>query len=223
MHRQNLYHYSFILLVSFQWILVLAIAQDCPPLGPVLPPLHHPSHGTLICSVVANLSDSLKTQIAYEKTFVSISLTSIHEDIPLLDLHHTPAILSKAGTSNVDAHTVYRIGSISKLFTMLATLLQGDAINWAASVTDYLPELKQIVHGQSDRREDLFGVRWDEVTVEALATHMAGIGRECRRHLFLHVIPALLSFLSKSCPYSQRRLSNYAIFLARFRLPAFKA
>ena len=162
--------------------------RDCPPLGPVFPPLHRPSENRLIQTIVKDIEYGLSVETAYEKTFVSISLTSIHEDVPLLDVHHTPPVRDKAGTSHVKSDTMYRIGSISKVFTVLTALLQNDKINWATPVTEYLPELKNVVQEQGDGGDNGFGVNWDQVTVEALATHLAGIGRECRQASILPML-----------------------------------
>ncbi|KAF9775492.1 hypothetical protein IL306_006409 [Fusarium sp. DS 682] len=104
---------------------------------------------------------------------VSIGVTSIYEDKPLLDLHHTPENLDPRGVSKVDADSVYRIGSISKAYTTLAALkLKG--VNMHDPVTKYLPELRKLNKQQSENNA-ITTVDWDKVSLQALASHMSGI------------------------------------------------
>ena len=60
---------------------------------------------------------------------------------------------------------------MSKLFTVLALLLQGEQVDWKSPVTEWIPELLQA-------RND--GVDWKIVTLEALGSQLSGIVRECK-------------------------------------------
>jgi CubicO group peptidase (beta-lactamase class C family) len=82
------------------------------------------------------------------------------------------------GTDRVSVNSIFRIGSISKLFTVYAFLLNGGLELWERPVTEYVPELRQLSHN-SDNCSDLDSVRWEEVTLGSLASQMSGIGRDC--------------------------------------------
>ena len=73
---------------------------------------------------------------------------------------------------------MFRIGSISKLFTVYTFLLHGGLELWQQPVTDYVPELRQAAL-ESINSSNLDSVRWEEVTLGSLASHMSGIGRDC--------------------------------------------
>lgn len=74
-----------------------------------------------------------------------------------------------AGTARPDADTVYRVGSVSKLFTDLAVmkLVEAGKLRLDAPVTDYLPDFRPI---------DPFG--GPPITLRMLMTHQAGVVRE---------------------------------------------
>lgn len=108
---------------------------------------------------------------------MSIGVTSIHEDKPLLDFHHTPANLDPRGVKVIDDNSVYRIGSVSKAYTVLgALLLKGAKMN--DPVTEYLPELRDLKTQQSENNA-ITTVEWDKISLLALASHMGGIGADC--------------------------------------------
>ena len=169
------------------WVLLLyeypvsAASKACPPLGAVLPALRQPSQNHHIRSASAHLIDSFKHQFTtYDTTFISISVESVYDHERLLDVHHTPSLSNPVGTAKADSDTVYRIGSISKLFTVLALLLQHENVRWESPVTDYVPELLELATDGKERSSDITAIRWTEVTIEALASQLAGVPRECK-------------------------------------------
>jgi CubicO group peptidase (beta-lactamase class C family) len=67
--------------------------------------------------------------------------------------------------------TIARIGSVTKLFTTYGILVQAGIEVFSHPVTRYLPELA------SNSSNDAFGrIRWEDITVGALASHQAGTG-----------------------------------------------
>ncbi|KAL6360681.1 hypothetical protein LRP88_06388 [Fusarium phalaenopsidis] len=101
---------------------------------------------------------------------MSIGMISLHEDEPILNLHHTPANLDARGVKEVDADTVYRIGSVSKAFTVLAALkLSG--VRMDDAVTKYLPQLRKLGK-QQHKKNNITVVDWDRISLQALASHM---------------------------------------------------
>ena len=183
----TLFLYSISLFLLFMYNLyTIAASGACPPSGAVLPFLRHPSQNTRVRSASADLVDSFEHQFtAYYTTFISIGVESIHDHGRLLDVHHTPSIFNVLGTARADSDTVYRVGSISKVFTVLTVLLQHEKIGLDAPVTDYLPELLQLATSCEDKSTDIKAIRWTEVTIGALASQLAGIPRECKSMISL--------------------------------------
>ena len=162
----------------------------CPPSGPVLPAPSAPSsHDNVKLSVEA-LAEQFKLFTgAFERTAVSIGVASIYEEQPILDLHHTPSKLDPRGVDEVDRDAVYRIGSISKIFTVLAAL-KTEGLHMDDPVTKYLPQLRKLKE-QQDVNNQITTVNWDKVTLQALASHMAGIPGDCK----YRVVPKTLLIL----------------------------
>ncbi|KAF4472923.1 hypothetical protein FALBO_186 [Fusarium albosuccineum] len=74
-----------------------------------------------------------------------------------------------AGTLN--DRTISRTGSVSKLFTAYAILAKAGFEVFSHPVTRYIPEL---AGNSSD--DPLENIRWEDITVGALASHQAGTG-----------------------------------------------
>ncbi|RYP35995.1 hypothetical protein DL767_003562 [Monosporascus sp. MG133] len=82
-------------------------------------PNSHPAVQTAVSALekaVNGLAES------FNSTTVSIGAKSPHEEASLVDLHNTPPVLDPRGASEINASAVYRIGSVYKVSTMLATL-----------------------------------------------------------------------------------------------------
>ena len=77
--------------------------------------------------------------------------------------------------------TIYRIGSVSKLYTVYAILANAGMEVLDHRVTRYLPEL-----AGNAGSDPLQRIRWEDVTVGALASQLGGSGgmRECRHSFF---------------------------------------
>ncbi|KAI8714721.1 Beta-lactamase domain-containing protein [Fusarium sp. LHS14.1] len=148
--------------------------NHCPPLGPVLPAPTSPSTSHAVKNAVKSLTGGIKALTgSFNNTTMSIGMVSLHEDKPILNLHHTPANLDPRGVKKVDSDTVYRIGSVSKAFTVLAALkLSG--VRMDDPVTNYLPHLRKLGK-QQDEKNNITAVDWDRISLQALASHMGGI------------------------------------------------
>ncbi|KAI1370627.1 beta-lactamase/transpeptidase-like protein [Hypoxylon crocopeplum] len=158
-------------------VALAALDGHCPPLGPVIPAPINPSAHESVRQAIANVTDVFQNLTAeFDSTGISIAVKSIHEADPLLELHHTPVTLNPNGTTTIDSQTVYRLGSISKIFAVLA-LLQQSQVKMDDNVVDYVPELLQL-KGETDEVNDITAVRWNEVTLGSLASHMSGIGAD---------------------------------------------
>ncbi|KAL7912515.1 beta-lactamase/transpeptidase-like protein [Trichoderma velutinum] len=159
-------------------------------IGPSFEPPTHLSSQTVIREAVLNIKNSLNNAIrtgesqygSFDSNTTSFSLTAVsqQESAPIIDFHHTSGFLnaSAGSTLKVTADTVYRIGSVSKVFTIYSLLLNNGISYWNRPVTDFVPELRQAVQHPSHKSSVIDSVQWDQVTVGALASQLSGMGRD---------------------------------------------
>ncbi|OTA98747.1 hypothetical protein M426DRAFT_325739 [Hypoxylon sp. CI-4A] len=152
--------------------------SHCPPLGPVLPAPTSPSSHPAVKSAVSGFQEIFNGfTSAFNNTAVSIGLKSLHETTPIVDVHYTPPVLDPRGASAINASTIYRIGSVSKVFTVLAAL-KTSGVRMDDPITKYLPRLRELNEQQNGSRDQITTVDWDDITLQALASHMGGIGSD---------------------------------------------
>ncbi|KAJ4859333.1 beta-lactamase domain-containing protein [Trichoderma breve] len=168
-----------------------SLAQtDQTLLGPSFEPPTHLSTQALIQEAASSIQKSLNRAIRtgksrygnFNSSTTSFSLTAVsqQEPAPIIDFHHTSGFLnvSAGSTSKVTADTVYRIGSVSKLFTVYSLLLNNGISYWNRPITDFVPELRQAVQHPLYKSSVIDSVQWDQVTVGALASQLSGMGRD---------------------------------------------
>lgn len=162
----------------------LTSAKLCPPLGRTLPPPQSPSSNAGVKSAATSLANELQTLFSstLKASGVSVSVKSLHEDAPLFNYHFTPPVLSGVGTSKIDEHTIYRVGSISKMMPALAAL-QRSEIDMHASVLKYLPDLRTKTHVHPD----IHAIPWEDITVDSLASHLAGLPTDSKFKTFITI------------------------------------
>ena len=157
-----------------------ALNGHCPPLGPVLPTPKQPSKHEAVPVAAAALQDILNQMTStYNTTAVAIGVKSIHETDLLFEYTYTPPNKDKKGVRKVDSDTIFRLGSLTKVFPVLALLkLKDHGVSLDDPITKYVPELRAL---KSQAREDnpIWVVEWDDVTLGSLASHMAGIPSDC--------------------------------------------
>lgn len=180
------------------FFLVAAAAQSiiCPPLGPILPPPKGKlSNHALIKSLSQNLTETLDIlfhpsnatsrfhQFQANLTSISLEVVSTSDQDPLFAYYHTANLLNSTGTQLVTDRTIFRIGSITKLFTVLALILHEDKFSWQDSITKHVPELldsesfKMSNQGQLD---SVLRTQWQNITLEQLASHLSGMPRDSK-------------------------------------------
>lgn len=112
-------------------------------------------------------------------TAFSMDFYSLDDEGTLFSHHYMPAQLLEqrtVGVDEVDSNTIYRVGSVSKLWTVYLYLLAAGDQTWNDPITKFIPELHGIAQTQGfDPTSD---VDWESITVGALASHLAGIGRD---------------------------------------------
>lgn len=164
----------------------------CPLLGPAFPPFSLDTNDKTVASALQNLTKEFDKLVATKtgahgdispNTTFSIALFSSDpgnaEDEPFFwQYHHTAPTLNQSSVGSHDANkdSIYRIGGLTEVFTVWSLLLMADGDQvFDDPVTKYLPELVD-----SAKEQDMIGhVRWNDVTVGQLASHMSGIGRDC--------------------------------------------
>ncbi|KAJ6131813.1 hypothetical protein N7471_007028 [Penicillium samsonianum] len=94
-----------------------------------------------------------------------------------LQFHHTASEVanSPVGVKKVDGNSIYKVASVSKLFTVLAGLIELKPRDWDRSLTDIFPFLAERVRKQHDKFRLVYDVQWDKVTLKSLAGQMGGI------------------------------------------------
>ncbi|KAJ5318097.1 hypothetical protein PENANT_c043G03653 [Penicillium antarcticum] len=94
-----------------------------------------------------------------------------------LQYHHTASEVAESpiGAKKVDGDSIYKVASVSKLFTVLAGLLELDDKDWERPLTDIFPSLAEQVRGNRDKFQLTRDVQWDKITLKAIASQMSGI------------------------------------------------
>ncbi|KAL2105291.1 hypothetical protein VUR80DRAFT_8611 [Thermomyces stellatus] len=163
-----------------------AAAPNCPYHGPAYPkPTSLASH-PLVSAAAANLTAAFADLLANETTVVvsnnswSLEAFSVHDETPLWTNYHSALNLDEVnstGTREVGPDSVYRLGSLTKIFTVLTWFVEAGDEYWHAPITRFVPELQGF--GERAREDPVRYVDWDAVTIGALAGQMAGIPRDC--------------------------------------------
>ncbi|KAM0818246.1 putative Beta-lactamase family protein-like protein [Seiridium cardinale] len=160
-----------------------AAINNCPLDGPVFPKPTKLSTLPVIKEAVANLTQHFATWNAnYSATAAfsySVQAFSAHEEDPLFSYSHTSpqlANLTHPGVTTVDDKTVFRLGSLTKVFTVYNFLLNAGDEMWNSPITKYVPELAALANRSSS--DPVLYTAWDDVTIGALATQMSGIPRD---------------------------------------------
>lgn len=137
------------------------LSADSPQLSKVLNSIDRSLHNL----VSKNAAD-------YNATSFSVEITSSQSS--LWSYHHTASVRnsSRPGAPKIDDDSVYRIASISKVFTTLGVLYQEKAGNLSldAPVKTYIAELADPQNGT---------LPWHDITLRSLASQLSGIPREC--------------------------------------------
>ncbi|KAL2139044.1 hypothetical protein VTI28DRAFT_5855 [Corynascus sepedonium] len=178
---------SFLLAAVAAATTVLA-GPNCPPLGPVYEKPYRFKDSAAMQSAIANLTEVFQaldqnnsTAMRANTTSYSIEVFSTSEEEPLIfSWHHTAAALREAknnsGVRETSADTVYRLGSLTKVFTVYTWLVQDGDVKWNEPITKYVPELAAAA--DSARDDPVAHVPWDEVTIGALAGQLSGAIRD---------------------------------------------
>ncbi|KAK3328771.1 beta-lactamase/transpeptidase-like protein [Apodospora peruviana] len=110
----------------------------------------------------------------------SVQVFSTNPGAPILfERFHTAQNLPKntTGVKKVDADTVYRLGSVTKIFTVLTFLEEVGDKYFNHPITEFVPELAEL-NKRGDHKDQVREVDWDDITLLALMAQMSGIERD---------------------------------------------
>lgn len=170
---------------SFLLLTNIANAYVCRPLANTYPPPSNAS-STSISSASERLNATLTGFLsnetiaaAYNTTTFSLDVFSIHSPQSQITYHYTApaAAISAEGVQKVDSSTVYRIGSISKAWTVYIWLLAVGDSAFNDPITKYVPEIAEYA-ASHPATDDVNIVDWNSITVGALASQLSGISRD---------------------------------------------
>ncbi|OCL06944.1 putative beta-lactamase [Glonium stellatum] len=166
-------------LASFVAITNSQSTQNCPLLGPIFPAPLNPALSKAVHSAKRNfpqiLTEALSASILDNSTTsFSINVFSASDNQTLFTYHYAaPALSGSLPGGSLNDNTIYRIGSLSKLFTAYTLLVKAGNLNWNDPVTKYVPEL-----ANASTANPIANSQWSDITVGALASHMAGVTRD---------------------------------------------
>ncbi|KAI0965732.1 beta-lactamase/transpeptidase-like protein [Xylaria arbuscula] len=160
---------------------ILAASNTCALAGPGFPPPSHLSNSSALNETVAQFQKSLQDAgLQGNDTAWAAALFSSKENKTLYEHYYTPPI--DIGVSKVDRDSVFRIGSVSKVFSAWSFLIEIGDERFNDPITKYIPELANAGCAKGSNKQEVYNdidqVRWDEVTIGQLASHSAGIPRD---------------------------------------------
>ncbi|KAI1869013.1 hypothetical protein JX265_003072 [Neoarthrinium moseri] len=164
-----------------QVLVVHGEVPNCPFLGPVFPKPTDLASSDTIKQAVEELQSTFEkydTNPANNPngTSWSIQVFSASQDQPVWEHYHTAPNVNTSYVSVVNGDTIYRLGSLTKIFTILTFLVEVGDKDWNTPITEYVPELGQIM--KDSKHDPVMDVDWNEITIGALASQTAGIVRD---------------------------------------------
>ncbi|KAJ4305180.1 hypothetical protein N0V90_000711 [Kalmusia sp. IMI 367209] len=150
-------------------------ASNCPLGGPIYPvPVSPLTKSLSVPRAISNLQyalDAVLKDSTINSSKVSFHVTVFSANDILFDYSHVALRQNHSLTTNrLNRNTIFRIGSVSKFVTIYALLAATGTKHLNDPVTKWVPELAQMGY-----EDDVSSVQWQEVTIGALAGHMAGV------------------------------------------------
>lgn len=162
----------------------------CPLLGPVFEPPSHLASDFSFQGALKSLESTLekagttghshygKWAASTNGFAVGIFDTSSSDQLFSYQFTSKQIKASRLGATVITSDSLFRIGSLSKLITAYLFLIEAGSGYWDCPVTDYVPELATAQHACSATSDPIGCIDWNDVTLGALASHMAGIPRD---------------------------------------------
>ena len=154
-------------------------AENCPLFGPLFPkPLSLAASATMQAAF-KNLTTTFTNRDADNSTGAltnsySLEIFSASDPTPIFQYSHTASNLAdintEGGVSQVDGDTVFRIGSLTKIFTIFTFLVEDGDAHFSSPITKFIPELATIAQNTSGNA--ITRVPWEDITIGELASHL---------------------------------------------------
>ena len=183
--------YKHFSILSFIGGLSLSHAfKNCPLIGPDFPAPTNLSSRTTIQNALTNLTQIFSqakgsSNTSYgvpfdENVSFSIEIFSTHDSEPAFSQSFPSNALAiyQDGTKSLNSNTTYRIGSLTKLFTVYTFLIEAGDGNWNEPITKFVPELFGATKALNATENPLDVVAWQDITIGDLASQLADIGRD---------------------------------------------
>lgn len=170
---------TFLSLVLSTFPSLTNAASNCPLYGPIFPKPQRSSSSPSVQAAIRSITAAFASVDSVYGANNSFSIQVFTSDEILFEHYHTaPTLpsLKSLGVSQVDENTVYRIGSITKIFTMYAFLLDAGQQYFGHSITEFVPELA--VQSENKAGNAITTTDWADVTIGDLASHLAGIASD---------------------------------------------
>jgi hypothetical protein len=183
---------AWILLSGFLVLLQLPFgnsAPNCPLIGPEFPPpqrlADHPAWKAAVNNITAVFDYiDVSNVTGIDRFSYSVQVFSTNPGPPILwQRSRTAKNLPRdtVGVRQVDENTVFRLGSVTKVFTVLAWLAEAGDVDWNQPITKYVPELAAVAaRAQNPDFDRVREAVWDDITIGALASQVSGLGRDCK-------------------------------------------
>jgi CubicO group peptidase (beta-lactamase class C family) len=156
---------------------------QCDLAGPGFPAPSGLSSSETLVEAIAAFENLLDDGLRANDTAWTVALFSSKEKKTLYEQYYTPSI--DVGVAAVSEHSIFRIASISKVFSVWSFLIEVGDERFSDPITKYVPELLELGNSTSSNNcssrvvyDDIDHVKWEEITLGQLASHAAGIPRD---------------------------------------------
>ena len=175
------FHFAPLVAIAVQVTAAASQKRICPIKGQQYPTPTNLASEKRFQDAVATIEDTIAanlTKAPYNETTFSIGMFSGNDHELLRQYHHTDSSVANStfGTTKVDANSIFRIGSISKILTLYMWLINDGDKRLNDPITNFIPQLAQ----DEVQQDDYVAPRWDEITVNDLAMFLAGFARDCK-------------------------------------------
>ncbi|KAI0132808.1 beta-lactamase/transpeptidase-like protein [Xylariales sp. AK1849] len=218
-----------LLLSSIQRAQVLSM-PNCPIYGAEFPKPGGLEENPIWKAAMLNLSNTFDAvEIAATNCSFSVQVFSTNPGSPILfERFHTAQNLpgNSTGVKKVDADTVYRIGSVTKLFTVLTFLAEAGDKYFSHPITEFVPELATISSERAtEQLDNVRTIDWDDINILSLLSQMSGIERDCKccemhphKYLTEKFFEGLKTAYPSFAPWTTPAYSNIAFQILSYAL-----
>lgn len=159
-------------------IFISLVNASCFYHSPAFPPPDYSKPWPDLLDAFGHIEASVSALVDGDSSFntssYSIEVTS--SESTLWSTFHTAQVKDpkRPGAEEVNGDSVYRIASITKVFTVMGILRQHEAGNLSLddSVVKYIPDLEKMSHSHGGT------IRWKDITLRSLASQLSGIPRD---------------------------------------------